>query len=351
MKNKKESRDSSIELLRLVLMVMICMHHCIVHGLGLAGLSNIFNYDIKILDEQMLITNIFNSLCIPAVNCFILISGYFSIKTGYRKILLFIFTIFFYSLPLNIVPELIKHTEAKEYLNAMCDPLFLSHSPYWFVTNYLFLMILSPLLNLVFEKLKISEIRTIIIGIAIMSCWFGFIWQHNVNETGYTLMQFILMYCIGRYIKCFNLIMSSKKAMITWVICSLIVAILMWTLWSHDKFNLAWRMTFYNNPLVIMASIGLFFLFRNFHFQSNTINKISKSTFAIYLFESSIFISAFIYQGVDKIYLAIGQNLTIFIIIPIIAIVTAICAIIIDRLRLRLIDYISFGNKLLTANN
>lgn len=63
--------NSSFELLRLVLMTIIVVHHSILHGLGFSG----YGLDKSVILNSHLIpiAVIIDSLCICAVNCFILI--------------------------------------------------------------------------------------------------------------------------------------------------------------------------------------------------------------------------------------------------------------------------------------
>ena len=74
-----KQRESNIELLRLVIMAFIVLHHFIFHGLGLyrylaLGASPLLS------GSQIDCALIVDSFLIAAVDVFILISGYFSIK-------------------------------------------------------------------------------------------------------------------------------------------------------------------------------------------------------------------------------------------------------------------------------
>lgn len=84
-KTTELKRDSSIELLRLFLMLMIIIHHSIVHGMGLRGLVLENALPMHFTASEKPVATIINCFCICAVNCFVLISGYFSIKTTIKK--------------------------------------------------------------------------------------------------------------------------------------------------------------------------------------------------------------------------------------------------------------------------
>lgn len=183
------TRNSNIELLRLILMFMIIIHHSIVHGLGFSGLGSVEPMYKLLNNTELLITTIINCLCICAVNCFILISGYFGIRTNLRKFLTLTFTIIFYTL---IFDSCFLMTEGK-YRSALASLLIFSHSNYWFVKCYLYLMAFAPVLNMMFEKLSKQYIYFIITVMLFISCYLGFFWNNELNKTGYSFFQFIMI--------------------------------------------------------------------------------------------------------------------------------------------------------------
>ena len=291
------TRNSSFELLRLVLMLMIVIHHSIVHGLGLSALSESYNSELIIKPSQMLIACSIHAFCICAVNCFVLISGYFGIKTTLKKVLFLVISIFIYTLLFSVIPS----AAAGELKKAIYNCLFLSHSKYWFVIDYLFLMIFTPMINLAFETLPKRKTDIIIIGLLFISCYFGWLWGHVANANGYTLLQFILMYSVGRRFKYSNISLSTSKSLGLYVACSLLAGIVMWYLWHLGFNSRAWQITLYNNPLIICSAIGLFLLFKNFDIHSGIINTVAKGAFGIYLFQSSVIISQLQYGFINRI--------------------------------------------------
>lgn len=79
--DRNENRQTNIELLRLLLMFMILMHHFLVHGLHTAGFSE--DYDAELLATAL------DPFFFVGVNCFVMISVFFGIKlkfTGLYKL-------------------------------------------------------------------------------------------------------------------------------------------------------------------------------------------------------------------------------------------------------------------------
>lgn len=83
-----KQRESNIELLRLVVMAFIVLHHFIFHGLGQYRYLA-FGETPLLSSSQISYALVADSFLISAVNVFILISGYFSIKfkaSGFVKL-------------------------------------------------------------------------------------------------------------------------------------------------------------------------------------------------------------------------------------------------------------------------
>ena len=124
--DSKKLRQSNLELLRLVSMFFIVLYHLL------------FFFIVKIDDSF-----IFKALYLPlhvGVICFILISGYFHIKSSIKGgVRLLLPLIIFYS-PFTLWEVANGALGAKSLL-------FFSKSPYWFIRTYFFFFLFSPLLN------------------------------------------------------------------------------------------------------------------------------------------------------------------------------------------------------------
>jgi FlaA1/EpsC-like NDP-sugar epimerase len=81
---------------------------------------------------------------------------------------------------------------------------------------------------------------------------------------------------------------ETRKAGIGYVGSTLLCGVLMYVFYRMGINKAAWHMTYYSNPLLIIAAISLVLLFKNFQFSSKFINKVALSSVAIYLVQSSI---------------------------------------------------------------
>lgn len=280
---KNKERNSSFELLRLILMFLIIIHHGIVHGLKLTELHQGTDA-ILMHPDDMLLGCLVNCLCIPAVNVFVLISGYFGIKLNRNKFFKLLIATALYTFVFTSLGNVILG----RYHDAISSLQFITYTNYWFIRDYLFLMCFAPLLNMFSEQSSKHNFSLFLIAILFITCYFGFMRSTGEGGNGYNLFQFVLMYCIGRYVKRFNLSLNKVKSSVLYLGSTLLCGIGMYVFYRMGKGNYAWHMTHYNNPLLIIAAISLVLLFKNFQFSSKVINKLALSSIAIYLVQSSL---------------------------------------------------------------
>lgn len=77
---KTKVRESNIEMMRIILMIMIILHHIIAYNFGLY--DNAFSFNKIVYSILFLI----DTCCIMAVNCFFLVSGYYGIKLNEKNL-------------------------------------------------------------------------------------------------------------------------------------------------------------------------------------------------------------------------------------------------------------------------
>ncbi len=289
-----KERESNLEALRIVSMMMVVLVHIDGASLGLPSPKG----DLQALTSRDVWRLVVESITIIGVNCFTLISGYFGIKLRLKGVLSFLFQCVFYSVLIaSLAPGLLGiEFSWKEWGESW---LVLSHTDLWYVPAYFCLMLLSPLLNAGVDKLSRREFACILGIFLLFNIWSGWWWGGSFNPTGYTVMQLILMYLIGRFIK--KIIWERGKE-ITGEDDSRLMprhGIDRRThlkIWGSGGYVAAAGMVFlsslylepvkafaYNSPMVILASVSFFILFLSFRFHSLWINYIARSAFAVYL--------------------------------------------------------------------
>jgi|GEM_PF-129239 Uncharacterized protein conserved in bacteria len=300
MKQKTE-RDSNLELLRIVAMIFIVLHHFIVHGCQLAELNSrhptIFPKNDFTLSAILLTCNAF---FIVGVNVFILISGYYSIKIKWKTIFSLLAVCLFYDYAQMYVSDLLTSDHFEWHFGPVYR-IFIRSG--WFITCYMALMFLSPILNKAIDHFSDREKIYVLLGLCLLNLWFGFHLRADlINDTGYKLMQFIFIYYIGRCLNNFEdrIKWNVFKSVGGYIVCSLVLAGIVLHYFHEKQFNDLWMQFNYNNPLVVLSSVFLFWTFRNLQIRSKIINWCSSSVLAVYLIHESPFVGGVLYPFIIK---------------------------------------------------
>lgn len=316
-------RNSNIELLRCVLIFMVVINHFIGHNIHAE------NRLVQLGELNFVSSNILMSFVECAVNCFVLISGYYTIKLSLRKLALFVLSIVFYEVVIHICYYPITRT------------LFFFPLQYWFVRPYIGLMLIAPLLNKGLEFMSAKNLRNLLL-IAVIVFILPIV--SYTGNLGRNFLMFVLLYLTGNYLH--NIKLNGWKPFIGYVLCCFLIFVetyllAMKGLWSGSK-----TLSFSDdNILVYFAAIFLFLSFRNLIINSNFINKIARSAFYVYIISENIHLytkptSIYDFLRVDRWAMSnwyplkvIGASLCVFIV-----------CIIIDRIRVALLGRLE--NKL-----
>ncbi len=151
-----KQRNASLDLLRVLAMLMIVMGHCIGHG-GVASAlygKTSFNY---------IIIETVNTFIHVHVNCFVLVSGYF-LCTGKFKLSKWLqlwATALFWSVLLYVILSVTGNTGfSLKGLFRACLPF--TNQRYWFLTTYLLMYMLSPICNIAIRSMDQKQHMTAI---------------------------------------------------------------------------------------------------------------------------------------------------------------------------------------------
>ncbi len=291
-----KQRKTNIELLRVFAALSVILLHYNNMNLG-KGFSFVQEGSIN----QFIMT-LLETICICAVNIYVLISGYFmrdSKKRNFIKPLQLIAQLIIFETAFFIVKEVI--TDGTISLRCYLDYLTPS---YWFIFVYIALYFISPYINHLWNNLKEKEKKgLLIISLIVFSIYpiIIDIIQNYVGTlsgastisitgslAGYSIVNFVFIYLIGCYIKDReeNIIKISTKKIIIFLILDIII-LMVWTYLEHTltgniiNATTAWN---YENPLVILEAILFFLLFKRIKIKDNKIiNKLALAAFPSYL--------------------------------------------------------------------
>lgn len=281
-----KTRSSNIELLRLVLMLMIVM----LHVFRLELHNNIHNTELYI--SELLIT----SMCFVGVNCFVFISGYYGVKFKSKTIVSLVIQALFYSIGILLIALLVGYKLGlRDYIEAIFPiSSSLTYGTWWFLTAYIALLFIAPLLNHSIEYFNKKQMTIILAGMLFLNCFSSFIFDNSyISGNGYSIYNFITIYVLARYINKYQI--RIKKPFLIYLVASL--SIFAATLFFNLQLNkMIEPGNKYNNPFLILAAIGLFFTFKNMNFSSKLINKLAPLAFGVYLIHNHYLIRKIFFE-------------------------------------------------------
>ena len=251
---------------------------------------------VRDIPTDNFILHFLESLCICAVNCFMIVSGYFlytnkTIKFG--KVCDILLIVVFYRY-LNYIMNVVVAGDTFSWKSlAMC--IFPDN---YFAILYVVSYILSPYFSKVYRELsdkKADFLTAVLFLLFIIAPTFidiandlhifknpGFLSPISTagNGEGFTIVQFLVCLSLGMWIRKRNIQVKTYYLLSTYFLSSLFLTMGIKNLPS--LYN-------YCSVLTVVNAICLFLLFQKFHFQNAFVNYASKSCFAIFCIHTSGF--------------------------------------------------------------
>ena len=287
MSGSKKIRQSGVELLRIIAVAMVVMVHSDFWALGEPSKALCHDETLKASAQYFV-----ESLAIVCVNCFIFISGWFSIKQSIKGFTNLIFQILFYSL-------LIYFLFAAFGLVPFSVKGLLSHSnflAYWFLACYIALYLISPILNTFIDNAKPDVARYTVLLFVFLDVALGWYEDYLRFAGGYSLAHFMVIYLIARYIKVYGGKMFSLNKywdLLIYLVISLLTPALV--IWASSAAPALWsrcgKLFLYNSPLVIVSTVYFCLFFTKLNLRSKFINFVGASSFAVYLIHADELVS------------------------------------------------------------
>lgn len=306
MNEKIKEYNISLEVLRIVSMCMIITLHFFTYSNAVIEVND--------LSLQGIIKTIIHSICNVSVNCYILISGYFCIRSKFKitKLYKIISEVCIYSMLIYIlmVSNNIVEFNIKELIFNFFPTLT---RQYWFVTCYIGVYICSPIIRVISNKLNNKEHKLIlIIGLLLFVVYYNlFFFCDNLNFGGATgIVWFAYLYFWGIYFQKYYEPNYTKRNLLEYfsvVILALLSRIPFYLIFIFTKKDifLTGASIFdsvYNSIFTFISSIFLFKLFLNIKinkFKISFIRFLSSSTFAIYILHENKYLREVIWHSIN----------------------------------------------------
>ena len=298
-----KQREVNFDILRTLIMFLIVLWHAMVHGMILDS------------NQSLLMQNdSFSGICYTftietllyissiSVNCFILISGYFSVKHERKisKLVNLWFITIFYTLISFLLLVGTNSTDFK-WTRLFSQLLPIKTGAYWFMTQYLGVILLSPYLNKMALSLTKKEYLSSLIILGFFSLVLidkPFIFPYgNVYMHENRFIWFIFLYLQGAYIRLHVLNKSYHHYGKAFIICSFLFALLDISIKYFNQQFLETPPVFEvlrYNGFTFFLSLLIFMWAKNTTFKDNRFNrflfKTAPYTLGIYLVHDSSFV-------------------------------------------------------------
>ena len=316
-------RQSNMELLRLVAMMMILVMHMDYGAFGLPTAEDVEQAPMTTFGRIFV-----EHLCLVAVNVYVLISGWFGIRPKMKSFVRLILQVATYSIIITGAFLLLGKTSFK--IGYVTDMLIVGKQ-YWFVVSYLLLYLVSPILNTFVEHSSMREFQCMLL--IFFGFQFVYSWIFGLEEFagGYSALSFMGLYLLARYVKIYEndnnndrritkdenenhhpdgiasrftlhasrftlhasrfTLHASRftfsKLFALYLFIAAITALFVFLAygWKGDSFGDACAGIFahYNSPFIVVSSLLVLLMFSKLQFQSKVINYLSSSAFAVYL--------------------------------------------------------------------
>lgn len=284
----------NFDLFRIIVMCMVVMHHYPMNY-STANLSS---------NPSIIVAFFLEHLNIIAVNCFVIMSGYFLSRSQFKiskainllswlsiygVLLYVVFTYFGYGDPFSV------GMFAKSFF-----PIFFGG--WWFMFSYFALFVFSPFLNILVDALSYKQYIMFLLALfCIEVLWPSIIKSSAIDQqAGYSLYNFIFLYFVGGHFRKYDYLVS--KRWILFLIVSLVaISTVLHFLITNiipqlNFFNIGERFLHYNFVFVSLMSILFFILFTQIKFENKYVTYIRPHVLAVYLIHTHTNVKPFLYN-------------------------------------------------------
>lgn len=368
--NAKKQRNVSIEVLRILSMLLIIFLHSIDHSGVLEAADNASSGMYLYVQFTYMLMQV-------CVNLYVLISGYFLVTSKFKLQKLFVLwlEVVFYSLIIRIAFIAVGYSSFSIGSILSCFiPVFTGR--YWFITIYFGLYLVFPFLNKFIKAMNKKQHTTLNILLFILfSVWVSIYpsFAGMNSGGGWGLPWFVVLYFMASWFRLYYV--PNKKAVgkvMIWILLAAIIAAVKFVGTNSLPIlkTFASQMYRYDSVAALISSLCLFAAFLNIDMKNNIFGKIvlfiSPSTLGVYLIHAHADFSPWSWEFLNLpaymdsymfILIQIGVVLTIFVLCTLIDIlrrytvgrieksrfVNAICDYITNFVNQKLLNRIKFG--------
>ncbi|MCR4602048.1 MAG: acyltransferase [Prevotella sp.] len=324
----KKTRDSNMELLRIVAMLLIMVVHANFRALpkpdAVAIAAEPTSAFLQFLTE---------GFSIVGVNVFVMISGWYGIRPRLVRFTELLFQVVFFGVLCVAIEYAITGALPPRSIPTI---LLLDASAYWFVKVYIALYLFAPVLNAFVEHATKEQFERVLL------CVFGFMfvfgWLSEATTwigSGYSLPWFMCLYLLARYMRVHQPWFTQFRPTTDLGIYLTVVAFLAVAVFIMRHYNVGGVLYFYCCPVVVVGAMYLLLFFSKLTIRSQAINWVAISALSIYLTHSNSYLGQYYDEQIRQWFY--GESRLAFIVYAALMIAGVFMAsILLDKLRLLL---------------
>lgn len=292
---KAKQRKSSIELLRIIAILLIVLSHSNPYYADRSLISYI-NLDSPTTNINVLVVIIFRALGQVGNVIFIICSAWFLIdskKVKINKVLAIFLDLTIISIIFLVVFVGINGKINEYYFNLSAFPMIYKNA-YWFIVCYLLFYIVHPYLTKIVDNSNKNELLALCIILFVLYSIFNMIFNEAFYYTEF--IGFIEIYFLVAYMKKYldDFCNNTRKNVILFAVSHFLLIIYIMIrdillIKANADSGMLDNIKIYN-PFIILVAISLFNIFRNINIKGKMINYIAKLSIWVFLFTENIFI-------------------------------------------------------------
>lgn len=330
-------REPNFEVMRTVAMFFIVIYHCLTHGVGDGYGFSVGNHVTlsNVLFSDFLL--VFSSI---AVNLYVMVSGFFLADLDFKmsRIVRTWVQTCFYSCVITIIMMSLGLVPFS--VVSIGKSLFpLSTDAYWFVTQFIGLMILSPFLAMLVRQMSYKQFVGLLIGGAFICLAiipdFPLGKRFHVAH-GNSIWSFAYLFLIAGFIR-HHLKEISRGRLLRTIIFVTILTMACEFCFGYQKGNVS-LFWFNYNGLPFILSVLVFFLVKQIHVPDsgfwNVLVKLAPYSFGVYLIHDQLMVRGWLWSHVP-ITSFCDQWIYPFVVIGLCVLIFLSCAFV-DSIRKRL---------------
>lgn len=311
-------------------MFFIVFYHCLTHGIG-------DGYGFNSFHPVSLINGLFSDFILVfssiAVNLYVMISGYFLVDRNFKlsRIVRTWANTCFYSCVITVVFMLLQFTPLSIVL--LGKSLFpISTDAYWFVTQYIGLLIISPFLVLIVRQLTYRQYIYLLVAGAFLCMSvipdFPLAKRYHVAH-GNSVWSFAYLFFVAGFIK----LHLKRLTMISILLTVLMLMLLVFfceVVGGYDNgfIHLYWLNY---NGLVLILSVAVFLFVRQLKVSDsgfwNVLIKAAPYTFGVYLIHDHLLVREWLWSSIS-LHSYCDKALFPMIVVGLCAIIFVVCSMI-----------------------